>query len=403
MNQVASLGLILLVSLLAGHLVKFARIPEVTGYILAGLLLGPSGLGWIGKDNVAGLTIFSEVALGLILFSIGSIFQFQRFRSIRQNVVKVTLIDAGLVFVLITGTMLLLRQGLQVSLILGVIAIETAAASTLMVLREYNASGPLTENLIGMIAINNVVCLTAFSLLVSLITVSESWSHASGGLMTAIYRPVFLLVWQLVGSVALGYLIGVLLSSWATKVVEHGETLILLIGCLLLCIGLAVYLELSTLVTSLTIGATAANFSRHSRRLSEVQSRMDPPLYAIFFVIAGANLHVGLLKTLGVVGVAYVIARGIGKYLAANFGGRLTDIPETARRGLRYSTLPHAGLAIGLVLSLKDQLPQLEATVSTVVLAAILVYELIGPLSTRLALVRSGEVHARTAEAEELS
>ncbi|MGE5112674.1 MAG: cation:proton antiporter [Acidobacteriaceae bacterium] len=403
MNQVASLGLILLVSLLAGHLVKFARIPEVTGYILAGLLLGPSGLGWIGKDNVAGLTIFSEVALGLILFSIGSIFQFQRFRSIRQNVVKVTLIDAGLVFVLVTGMMLLLRQGFQASLILGIIAIETAAASTLMVLREYNASGPLTENLIGMIAINNVVCLTAFSLLVSLITVSESWSHASGSLITAIYRPVFLLVWQLVGSVALGYLIGVLLSSWATKVVEHGETLILLIGCLLLCIGLAVYLELSTLVTSLTIGATAANFSRHSRRLSEVQSRTDPPLYAIFFVIAGANLHVGLLKTLGVVGIAYVIARGIGKYVAANLGGRLTDIPETARRGLRYSTLPHAGLAIGLVLSLKDQLPQLEATVSTVVLAAILVYELIGPLSTRLALVRSGEVHARTEEAEELS
>lgn len=402
MNQVASLGLILLVSLLAGHLVKFARIPEVTGYILAGLLLGPSGLGWIGKNNVAGLTIFSEVALGLILFSIGSIFQFQRFRSIRQNVVKVTLIDAGLVFVLITGTMLLLHQGLQVSLILGIIAIETAAASTLMVLREYNASGPLTENLIGMIAINNVICLTAFSLLVSLITVGESWSNASGSLITAIYRPVFLLVWQLVGSVALGYLIGVLLSSWATKVVEHGETLILLIGCLLLCIGLAVYLELSTLVTSLTIGATAANFSRHSRRLSEVQSRMDPPLYAIFFVIAGANLHVGLLKTLGIVGIAYVIARGIGKYVAANLGGRLTDIPQTARRGLRYSTLPHAGLAIGLVLSLKDQLPQLEATVSTVVLAAILVYELVGPLSTRLALVRSGEVHARTDEAEEL-
>ncbi len=402
MNSVASLGLILLVSLLAGHLVKVIRVPEVTGYILAGLVLGPSGLGWIGKDNIAGLGIFSEVALGLILFSIGSIFQFDRFRKIRKTVVKLTLLDAGLVFVLMTGTMLFLHQGLQVSLILGVVAIETAAASTLMVMREYNTSGPLTENLIGMIAINNVVCLTAFSILTSSMRVFEVWQHTSGSVQQAIYRPAFLLVWQLIGSVALGYLIGIILSSWATKVVEHGETLILLIGCLLLCVGLSDYLELSTLVASLAIGATAANFSRHSRRLAEVQSGTDPPFYAIFFVIAGANLHVGLLKSLGLVGVGYVVARAVGKLLGAKLGGSMTKFPEPARNGLTYATLPHAGLAIGLVLSLGNQLPNLTSTVSTIVLAAILVYELVGPVCTKLALKRSGEVHARTAEAPEL-
>lgn len=402
MNPVASLGLILLVSLLAGHLVKVIRIPEVTGYILAGLVLGPSGLGWIGKDNIAGLGIFSEVALGLILFSIGSIFQFDRFRKIRRTVVKLTLLDAGLVFFLMTGVMLFLRQGWQVSLILGVVAIETAAASTLMVMREYNTSGPLTENLIGMIAINNVVCLTAFSILASTMRVFEVWQHASGSVLQAIYRPAFLLVWQLVGSVALGYLIGIILSSWATKVVEHGETLILLIGCLLLCVGLSNYLELSTLVASLTIGATAANFSRHSRRLAEVQSGTDPPFYAIFFVIAGANLHLGLLKSLGLVGVGYVVARALGKLLGAKLGGSMTKFPEPARQGLTYATLPHAGLAIGLVLSLGNQLPNLTSTVSTIVLAAILVYELVGPVCTKFALARSGEVQARTDGAPEL-
>lgn len=403
MNSIASLGLILLVSLLAGHLVKFARIPEVTGYILAGLLLGPAGLGWIDRDNIAGLSIFSEVALGLILFSIGSIFQFDRFRNIRKTAVTITLIDAAIVFTLITTAMLVTGQGLRVSLILGIVGIETAAASTLMVVREYNASGPLTENLIGMIAINNVVCLTIFSVVVSTLRVFEFWQHASGSVLEGIYRPAFLLVWQLIGSAALGYLIGILLSSWATKVVEHGETLILLIGCLLLCVGLSVYMELSTLVASLAIGATAANFSRHSRRLAEVQSRTDPPFYAVFFVIAGANLHVGLLKSLGIVGVAYVVARGIGKYLGARVGGIATDFPEPARRGLTYATLPHAGLAIGLVLSLEKQLPHIASTVSTVVLAAILVYELVGPFSTRFALLRSGEVHARAAETPELS
>lgn len=389
-------------SLLAGHLVKFAKIPEVTGYIIAGLVLGPSGVGWIGESNIAGLSIFSEVALGLILFSIGSIFQFDRFRHIRRNVVRITITDAVIVFGLMTMTMLMMGQGWTVSFILGVVAIETAAASTLMVIREYNAAGPLTENLTGMIAINNVLCLTAFSILVSTIRITDALTHSDGNMMSALYRPLYLLVWQLLGSVCLGYLLGVVLSSWATKVVEHGETLILLIGCLLLCVGLAVYLELSTLVASLAIGATAANFSSHSRRLAEVQSRTDPPFYAIFFVIAGANLHIGLLKSLGLVGIAYVIARGAGKYLGARWGVRGTDLPDRAREGLRYATLSHAGLAIGLVLSLGKRLPELSATVSTIVLSAILVYELVGPVSTRLALVRSSEVQARVKEQPEL-
>lgn len=396
MNQLASLGMILLVSLLAGHLVKFLRVPEVTGYILAGLVLGPSFLGWIAEDNIAGLAMFSEVALGLILFSIGSIFQFDRFRSIRRNVVRITLVDAALVSGLVFTAMMLLGQRWQVAAILAVVAIETAAASTLMVIREYNASGPMTENLTGVIAINNVLCLTVFSLLVSGIQIADIWSHTTAHSFALIYRPVYMIVWQLLGSAALGYLIGALLSSWAPKVVEHGETLILLIGSLLLCVGLAVWLELSTLVASLAIGATAANFSSHSRRLSEVQSRTDPPFYAIFFVIAGANLHIGLLKTLGLIGVAYVVARAIGKALGAKLGTRGTDLPASAKQNLRLAMLSHAGLAIGLVLSLEKRLPDIAPMVSTVVLAAILVYELIGPVSARLALMKSGEVQPRT-------
>ncbi len=396
MNPLTSLGLILLVSLIAGHLVKFARVPEVTGYILAGLALGPSGLGWIGEQNLTGLGIISEVALGLILFSIGSIFRFDRFRQIRRAVVRITLTDAVLVFVAVTGTMLLLRVPVEAAVILGAIAIETAAASSVMVMREYNAAGPLTENLLGMIAINNVVCLGAFSVAVSLIQLGHVWTLHEA--LSATYRPIFLLAWQLLGSAALGYLVGALLSSWAPYVVEHGETLILLIGSLLLCVGLSIHLELSTLVASLAIGATAANFSSHSRRLAEVQSRTDPPFYAVFFVIAGANLHVGMLKSLGVIGVAYVVARAAAKIGGATLGGRRTDLPAAARRNLRFATLPHAGLAIGLVLSLEKQLPQVAPTVSTVVLAAILIFEVLGPVSTRLALIRSGESRRREAE-----
>ncbi|MGE5324872.1 MAG: cation:proton antiporter [Actinomycetota bacterium] len=400
MNQIASLGMILLVSLVAGHLVKLARIPEVTGYILAGLVLGPSVLGWVGEQNLAGLGIISEIALGLILFSIGSIFRFDRFRHIRRNVVSITATDALLVFIIVAVTMLILRVGAEASMLLGIVAVETAAASTLMVIREYNTEGPLTENLLGVIAINNVVCLAAFSVAVSFIQLGHLLTLHGG--LGAFYRPLYLLVWQLLGSVALGYLIGALLSSWAPHVVEHGETLILLIGCLFLCLGLCIYLDLSNLVASLAIGATAANFSSHSRRLADVQSRTDPPFYAVFFVIAGANLHVDLLKSLGVAGAAYVIARAAAKLLSATLAARQTDLPPLTRKGLQFATLPHAGLAIGLVLALEQRLPDVAPVVSTIVLSAVLLFEVLGPVTTRFALIRSGESRARGPEVVEV-
>jgi Kef-type K+ transport system membrane component KefB len=401
-NELTSVGIILLISLLAGHLVKFVKIPEVTGYIVAGLVLGPSFLGWIGTHNVAGLGILSEVALGLILFSIGSIFRFDRFRGIRSNVVRITAIDTVLVFSLVFATMLLMRLSLRPAILTAIISTETAAASTLMVLREYNAAGPLTENLMGMIAINNVVCLTIFSVIVSLIQMGNAWDLYGANGLAALYAPIYLLVWQLIGSVALGYLIGVLLSSWAPHVTEHGETLILLIGSLLLCVGLSIYLQLSTLIASLAIGATAANFSSHSRRLAEVQSGTDPPFYAIFFVIAGANLHVDLLKSLGWMGAAYVLARAIAKILGGALGANGTQIPEPARSHFRWSTLPHAGLAIGLVISLEKSLPVVAPAVSTIVLAAVLIFEVLGPIATRRSLIECGENRAREPQAVEV-
>ena len=391
MNQLASVGLILLVSLLAGHLVKFARIPEVTGYILAGLVLGPSMLGWIREDNVQALQVLSDVALGLIMFSIGSIFKFDRFRKIRRDVFLITVVDAALVMVAVGGMMLLFHQGWRTSLLLGIIAVESAAASTLMVIREYDAAGPLTDTITGVLAVNNVLCLTLFSLAIFCIQIIGPLAHPEAFSVHALYRPIFILIWQIVGSTALGYLIGALLSTWATRVVEHGETLILLIGCIIFALGLATLFQLSTLLTSLAVGATAANFSQNSRRLADVQARTDPPFYAIFFVIAGANLHLAMLKTLGLVGLAYILARAGAKFGSSTLTGKRTALPLSGQKYLPFSLESHAGLAIGLVLSLRTTQPSLATKVSTIVLAAILVFEVAGPFGTRFALLRSGE------------
>lgn len=391
MNELSSVALILLVSLMAGHLVKYLKVPEVTGYIIAGIVVGPSVLGWINEQNLTGLSILSEIALGLILFSIGSIFQIDRFRRISASVLRVTFADALLAGVLVTIAMLMVGQSWEVALLLGVVAMETAAASTMMVLRELNAEGPFTETLTGVIAVNNVLCLTAFLLVTAVLQMTGHMGETSG----SIYELVYLLLWQIFGSAALGYLVGLLLSAWATKVAEHGETLILLIGCVLLCIGLALLLNLSTLVVSLALGATTANLSANRGRLAQVQSHTDPPFYALFFVLAGAHLNLGMLKTLGVAGAAYILTRAAAKLLGPRLGARGTTLPKPIRDQLGYAMLPHAGLAIGLVLTLVARFPDVGEKLATIVLAAILVYEVVGPVCTRLVIIKASESRAR--------
>jgi len=396
MNELSSLGLILLFALLAGHLVKFARIPEVTGYILAGVMVGPSVLGWVSHRNLTALSIFSEVALGLILFSIGSVFEFSRLRSTGAGVLRVTLMESLLAGSLVTAGMLVFGERWEVALLLGVIAMETAAASTLMVIRECNASGPVSDTLVGVIGINNVLCLSGFLIVAAALDLSGM--QAGAGVFQTLYESVYTLLWQLIGSVALGFLIGLLLSSWATKVIEHGEMIILLTGCVLLCVGVGMVLQLSTLIASLTVGATMVNLSARSRRLFQALSRTDPPFYAIFFVIAGADLNLSLLGTLGVLGLVYVLARGSGKFIGAKIGARRAGLSGPVQRLLGFGLFSQAGLAIGLTLVINRRYPEFGADVTTVVLAAVVVYEMIGPISTRLAINRSGESQPRKLE-----
>ena len=397
MNELGSLGLILLFALLVGHLVKFARIPEVTGYLVAGMVVGPSALGWVTHENLQALHVFSEVGLGLILFSIGGVFEFSRMRAIGRRLVTLTFAESALAAVLVTLGMLAIGQPWQVALLLGAIAVETGAASTLMVIRENNSSGPFTEALTGVIGLNNIFALVAFSLVAA--TLDMSMLGTSGGMTAAgVARAVFPLVWQLVGSAALGYLVGLLLAAWAAQVVESGEVLILLIGCVLLTVGVATLVDLSPLVASLAVGATMANLSAKSRALFDALSRTDPPLYVIFFVLAGADLNLSLLKSLGALGLVYVLCRAAGKLLGARYAARREHFPATVQRLIGFSIFAQAGLAVGLVLVTRQRFPELAPTVTTVVLGAVVVFEIAGPLSTRFALDRSGESRPQDAD-----
>jgi len=394
MNELSSLGLILLFALLAGHIVKFIRVPEVTGYILAGVVVGPSVLGWISHDNLAALSVFSEVALGLILFSIGAVFELDRVKSVGPAILRVTLTESFLAAFLVSVTMLLFGQRWEVAILLGTISMATAPASTLMVLRERNAAGPLTETVTGIIGINNIVCLTAFLLVATSIDLTAAFSGEGVSVWGTLYRSIYPLVWQLVGSVALGFLVGVMLASWAPNVHEHGEMLILLTGSVLLCVGAAILLDLSTLVASLAVGATLTNLSASTRRAFSALARSDPPFYAIFFVLAGAELDVTLVASLGILGIIYVLARATGKIIGATVGAQRSGYGPQVQRLLGLTLMSQAGLAIGLTLSVDRRYPEFAAAVTTVILAAVTISEVIGPIATRIAIDRSGESRA---------
>ena len=395
MNELASLGLILLVALFAGHLVKFLHVPEVTGYIAVGIVVGPYVFGWLSHDNLETLAVFSRVALGLILFSIGGSFEFSRVRTSGPTIARITLVESTMAAIIVGGGMLLAGQPWPVALLLGAIAVETAAASTLMVMRECNSHGPVTDTLTGVIGANNVLCLLAFSIVAAGL---DMGSATEGGV--SIYASVYPLVWQMVGGVALGFLVGVLLSTWAARVIEKGETLILLCGCVLLCVGVAHILEVSPLVASLAVGATMVNLSAESRRLFNALGETDPPLYAIFFVIAGAELNIGLLTGIGVLGSIYVCGRILAKLVGPWLASRRTALPPMARSGLGFAMLSQAGLAIGLTLAVSERFPDLAPVVNTVVLASVVVFEIIGPLGARIVLARSGEVHEQPVRLE---
>ncbi|MEO7997192.1 MAG: cation:proton antiporter [Gemmatimonadaceae bacterium] len=399
MNELTSLGVILLFALLVGHLVKFVKIPEVTGYLLAGIVVGPSVLGAVTHETLQALGILSEVGLGLILFSIGAVFEFGRIRAIGRRLFALTLFESGGAALLVTIGMLVVGLSWQVSLILGAIAIATGAASTLMVIRENNSEGPLTETLTGVIAVNNLVALIGFSLVALVLDLGALISQ-DAMTVAAIGRAIFPLIWQLAGSTALGFLVGVLLASWASQVVESGETLILLVGCVLLTVGVASLVDLSPLVASLAVGATMANLSGKSRKLFAALSRTDPPLYVIFFVLAGAELDLGLLPTLGIPGFTYVVCRCVGKLGGVRFAARRFGFPETVGRLLGWSLFPQAGLAVGLVLITQRRFPEIAPIVTALVLGAVVVFEIGGPFAVRVALDRSGE--SRQQETPEL-
>ena len=385
-NILLSLSLSMIIALLMTRVMKKISLPNVTGYLIAGLIAGPYCLKLYNSENLDALSIITNVALGFIAFSIGGEFKLSSLKQLGAKIFVITVFEAVGASVLVITTLVLLKFPLTLALILGAIASATAPAATLMVVRQYKAQGPVTSTLLPVVAIDDAVCLMLFSILSS---VAKSLESEGGfNLYQTILKPII----EIVISLVIGFVLGIILSIGTKFFKSRANRISLVVTAVFLGVGISDKFGLSSLLLCMAIGAALANYSPVSDPVMDGSERWTPPLFMLFFVISGAQFNFSVLKTVGAVGVIYILMRSFGKYFGAMLGCKIPGTEKTVRQYLGITLLPQAGVAIGMAQLSLTVVPEYGEQIRAVVLCATLVYELVGPLLTKLSLQKAGEI-----------
>ena len=298
----------------------------------------------------------------------------------------ITAFEGCVASLLVFLTLLALGQPLPMCLALGAIAAATAPAATLMVVRQYKANGPVTRMLLPVVAMDDALGLMLYAIMMAIARTLDSGAALS--VMTLLVKPLI----EIVGSLAMGVLIGTVMVFCLRFFHSRGNKLTMTILIVFLAVGLSTMLDLSSLLVCMMIGATMINVSNDSPALLEQCDRFTPPLFLLFFVLSGASLDLSVLPTVGVVGIAYVLSRAIGKSLGATIGAAIEKCDKNIIRYLGMTLIPQAGVAIGMARMCLTDLPAYGPTINAVVLAGTLIYELTGPVITKIALTKAGEI-----------
>lgn len=376
----------MITALLMTRVMKKISLPNVTGYLIAGLIAGPYCLKLYNSGNIDTLSIITNVALGFIAFSIGGEFKLSSLKQLGAKIFVITVFEAVGASVLVIAALVLLKFPLTLALVLGAIASATAPAATLMVVRQYKAQGPVTSTLLPVVAIDDAVCLMLFSILSS---VAKSLESEGGfNLYQTILKPII----EIILSLVIGFILGIVLSIGTKFFKSRANRISLVVTAVFLGVGISDKFGLSSLLLCMAIGAALANYSPVSDPVMDGSERWTPPLFMLFFVISGAQFNFSVLKTVGAVGVIYILMRSFGKYFGAMLGCKIAGTEKTVRQYLGITLLPQAGVAIGMAQLSLTVVPEYGEQIRAVVLCATLVYELIGPLLTKLALQKAGEI-----------
>lgn len=411
MTELLCISVALVAGLLMTRLLKRLHLPDVTSYLIAGVLLGPciigrlglTGIGFVSFEQVEILQPISDVALGFIAFAIGSEFRLSSLKKTGGAAVVVGIFQAFTATVLVDlallGLHLFLGDKLPVSaaITLGAIAAATAPAATLMVVRQYKAKGPVTDILLPVVALDDAVGLVIFAIsfgAAQAMTTSETSAAA------IIVEPLL----EIVLSLVLGAILGWILTFMERWFHSNRNRVAMIAGFVVLAVALSMSsfqiaglnLKFSSLLVCMMLGTVFCNTCPTSEDLMNRADKWSAPLLTLFFVLSGAALRLDVFQDVAIVGIGlvYILARSFGKYVGARVSSKAAHCSPEIQKYLGITLLPQAGVALGMA-SQVGALGEIGSTIRSIVLFGVLIYELVGPTLTKMALTAAGDIHPK--------
>ena len=383
-----SLSLILLAGFLMTRLTKRAKLPNVTGYVLAGVLIGPYVLNLVPLKLIDNMSFISDMALAFIAFGVGRFFRKKTIMNTGMGVITIALVESLVAGIFVTlGIRYVFWLDWDFCLLLGAIATATAPASTMVTIRQYRARGIFVDTLLQVVALDDAICLIVFTIALAIVNADKG----SKMTVTQILLPVLLNFVALI----LGFISGTILSKLMTPDRSEDNRLILTIALLLGLAGLCSVFDISPLLSCMLFGAIYINKTKDKELYRQIEA-FAPPILSIFYVVSGMNMDVSSFKTFGAIGSVYFLIRIIGKYLGAYLGSTMAGSNPNIRKYLGLALIPQAGVAIGLAFLGKRVLTgETGDMLLAIILASSVLYELIGPVSAKTARVYSGAIRSK--------
>jgi len=388
LNLLLKISIVLVVGSIGGRIAKHFKLPNVSGYLVAGLLLGPSFINLISSQDSNSLTIISEFALAIIAFSIGSEFIIKDMKKLGKSIAIITLAEViGAVLVVFCVMFYIFKQSFAFSIVIASMSAATAPAATLLVIQQYKAHGPLTKTILPVVALDDVYGIIVFGIAMSVAKISEGKSDLS--FIEMLSGPMI----EIVGSLILGLILGLLLVAVVNRTKSSDDIQIISLAAIGVAAGLSTFLGFSPLLTNILMGMTLVNLKKDSERVFSTVNKFVPAVYVLFFTLAGASLDLGILATVGIMGIGYVIARAAGKYIGAFVGAKAVRSEKAVANYLGLALLPQGGISIGLSVIVRQQLPEHAVGITTIIMFSILIYEVSGPIFAKIAIDKAGEIN----------
>ncbi len=409
MQALLSLSVAVFAGLMLSRLAKKVQLPAVTAYLVAGILIGPyglgalgiKGLGFVSMADIKSYSILSDVALGFIAFSIGNEFRLKTLKHTGKQATVIGIVQAVTATVLVDAALIGLHFAmpevlpLESAIVLGAVASATAPAATLMVVRQYKSKGPLTDILLPIVALDDAVGLILFAVSFG---IAKALIAGHVDVLSVILEPVL----EVILSLLLGFVMGLLFTFFEQFFHSRSKRIAMSVTFVLLTVALSmvsfeiagIKIAFSSLLVCMMLGTVFCNMCDFSEELMDRVERWAAPLLVLFFVISGAELELSVFKSSAVVfiGFVYILTRSIGKYSGAALSAKATKCDKNIVKYLGITLLPQAGVALGMAIK-AEELGEIGIMVRNITLFSVLIYELIGPYLTKISLQKAHEIN----------